>query len=60
MTRVDILTERQQGRNTDYKDGTQAGRRSIGLQLIFHANYLQLVVFELEDPRAVFDLVAVV
>ena len=38
----------------------QAGRRSIGLQVIFHANYLQLAVFELEYPRAMFNLVAVV
>ena len=37
----------------------QAGRRSIGLQVFFHANYLQLINFELEDPRAMFDLIAV-
>ena len=37
-----------------------AGRRSIGLQVFFHANLLQLGCFEFEDPRTVFKLVMVV
>ena len=44
----------------DGANRTQAGRRSIGLQVFFHANLLQLGCFEFEDPRTVFKLVMVV
>jgi hypothetical protein len=55
-----VSQARHQPRKNRYDSGLHKGRRSMGFQGIFYANYLQLTVFELEDPGSVFDLIKVV